>query len=123
MTATDTPRRLRALCAAALVGLAAALPATADARVCPPQIVVHPGDTLSRIAHACGVSVHAMLRANPQVTHPSVIFAGEVLNVPRPYYRPRHRRVIVHPAPVIHHPVPVVPYVAPAPTVIDPHDW
>ncbi|MGF1446450.1 MAG: LysM peptidoglycan-binding domain-containing protein [Pikeienuella sp.] len=96
---------------AALAGVALALglagaPAPAEAAGCPPRIVVHPGDTLSGIAAACRTTVRALLIANPKITHPSRIFAGEVIRVPPPgpyrtAYRPRpaykaHRAAHAH---------------------------
>lgn len=74
-------------------GLAAAAPAPAEAAGCPRAVVVPPGATLSKIALRCGTTVGALLRANPQITHPSLIFAGEVLRVPRPAYAPARRAI------------------------------
>ncbi len=82
--------------AIALVAGLSALPQEAEARGCPSHLVVQPGDTLSLIAGACGTSVHAILRANPQIAHPSLIFAGEVIRMPAPFYR---RPVRIHRAP------------------------
>lgn len=44
--------------------------------------VVQPGDTLSRIAARFGTTVTALLRANPQVTNPNLIFVGQRLTIP-----------------------------------------
>ncbi|MEM6973920.1 MAG: LysM domain-containing protein [Pseudomonadota bacterium] len=62
----------------------AALPGQASAQSCPEQIQVLPGDTLAIIAQECGVSLGALLQANPQIDDPSRIFAGEALLVPPP---------------------------------------
>lgn len=43
---------------------------------------VQSGDTMWKIASRLGVSYNALLQANPQVKNPSVIYAGETLNVP-----------------------------------------
>jgi lysozyme len=43
---------------------------------------VKAGDTMSGIASKFGVSLDALLKANPQVTNPNVIYAGQVLRVP-----------------------------------------
>ena len=42
------------------------------------------GETLTSIALAFGVSVQDILRANPQITNPNVIFAGQVICIPAP---------------------------------------
>lgn len=44
--------------------------------------VVVAGETLTSIALAFGVSVQDILRANPQITNPNVIFAGQVICIP-----------------------------------------
>ena len=43
---------------------------------------VKSGDTMAKIAAAHGVSVGALIRANPQVEDPGLIFPGQKLNVP-----------------------------------------
>jgi LysM repeat protein len=48
----------------------------------PPHVVtyaVQPGDTMSGIADAHGISLAALVAANPQVTNPDIIHPGEVL--------------------------------------------
>lgn len=40
------------------------------------------GDTLSEIAAANGISVQALLAANPQISNPNLIFAGQSLTIP-----------------------------------------
>ena len=44
--------------------------------------VVQWGDTLANIASRAGVSVNAMLAANPSIGNASYIYAGQVLNIP-----------------------------------------
>ena len=44
--------------------------------------VVQQGDTLSGIAQKFGVSLSALEAANPQITNPDLIFAGQVINIP-----------------------------------------
>lgn len=46
------------------------------------QYVVQPGDTLFRIGRRFGVTVGAILAANPQITDPNVIFVGQIINIP-----------------------------------------
>ena len=47
--------------------------------------VVVPGDNLSRIAASYGVTVQALAAAN-NIWNPSLIYAGQVLNIPTGYY-------------------------------------
>lgn len=50
------------------------------------------GDTLGKIAARTGVSVSSILAVNPQIWNPSLIYAGQVINLPGsvsvPYYPP-----------------------------------
>ena len=43
---------------------------------------VRPGDTLSEIAERFGVSLDALIAANPQITDPDRIFPGQVIVIP-----------------------------------------
>ena len=43
---------------------------------------VRPGDTLSGIAERFGVSLDALIAANPQISDPDRIFPGQVINIP-----------------------------------------
>lgn len=45
-------------------------------------VFVHPGDTLSGIASSNGVSLSSIERANPQLTNPDLIYAGQKINLP-----------------------------------------
>ncbi len=49
---------------------------------CSAKYTVQPGDWMSKIARACGVSYSALLSANPQITTPWLIYPGQVLNIP-----------------------------------------
>jgi lysozyme len=54
----------------------------------PPQTnfikyLIKPGDTLFAIALAHHTTVDAIVKANPQITNPNLIFAGETLNIPQ----------------------------------------
>jgi LysM repeat protein len=53
---------------------------------CPPgfqgRYTVVPGDTMFFIAQRFGVSLNALIAANPQITNPNEIFPGDVLCVP-----------------------------------------
>ncbi|MEJ2349631.1 MAG: LysM peptidoglycan-binding domain-containing protein [Anaerolineales bacterium] len=44
--------------------------------------VVQSGDNLTRIAQAYGTTVNAILALNTQITDPSLIYPGEVLQIP-----------------------------------------
>lgn len=48
----------------------------------PPSYTIQRGDTLSSIAAHLGVSVSALMQANPQIRNPNVIYAGDRLDVP-----------------------------------------
>lgn len=52
---------------------------------CPPgtfSYTVQPGDTMFSIAQKFGVSLDALIAANPQITNPSLIFPGQIVCVP-----------------------------------------
>ncbi len=44
--------------------------------------VVQPGDTLGKIAARMGISWRAILAVNPQIWNPSLIYVGQVINLP-----------------------------------------
>lgn len=44
--------------------------------------VVQPGDTLGKIAARLGISWRDILAVNPQIYNPSLIYAGQVINLP-----------------------------------------
>ena len=43
---------------------------------------IRTGDTLSGIAQRYGTSVSALMRTNPSISNPNLIYAGRTLNVP-----------------------------------------
>ncbi|MGI6557795.1 MAG: LysM peptidoglycan-binding domain-containing protein [Limnochordia bacterium] len=53
---------------------------------CPPgfqgRYTVQPGDTMFLIAQRFGVSLNALIAANPHISNPNLIFPGDVLCVP-----------------------------------------
>jgi len=52
---------------------------------CPPNTfpyTVQPGDSMWSIARRFGVSLDALIKANPQITNPSLIFPGQIVCVP-----------------------------------------
>lgn len=57
----------------------------------PPSVstyVVQWGDTLAKIAARNGVSLSSLLAVNPQIYNPSLIYAGQVINLPGGSYTP-----------------------------------
>jgi LysM repeat protein len=44
--------------------------------------VIQPGDTLRKLAFRWGVTINAILAANPQITNPSLIYVWQVINIP-----------------------------------------
>lgn len=50
--------------------------------VAPSSHTVRPGDTLSHIARDHGVSLRDLIRANPQIRNPNLIFPGQQVTIP-----------------------------------------
>lgn len=74
---------LFALIGGAFAILSAAAPGGAQAQsACGDSVTVEAGDTLHSIAQRCDTSVSAMVSANPDLSNPNVIHAGQSLNVP-----------------------------------------
>lgn len=46
------------------------------------QYTVQPGDTLYKISRRYGISLDALIEANPQIKDPSLIMPGMVINIP-----------------------------------------
>lgn len=65
--------------------LATTLPAQAWSG-CGNSYVVRWGDWLSKIANRCGVSLSALINANPWVRYQYYIYPGQVLTIPGGYY-------------------------------------
>lgn len=63
----------------ATFGLTSAVAAQSS---CGATYTVHLGDYLTKIARTCGVSYSDLLKANPTITNPSLIYPGQVLNIP-----------------------------------------
>jgi spore coat assembly protein SafA len=49
---------------------------------CSSPYTVQSGDTLKRIAQKCGVSLNALLNANPAITNPNLIYRGQHIIIP-----------------------------------------
>ena len=52
------------------------------ASTCGDTVTVQRGETLSKIAVRCGVTVNGILRANPGITNPDLIVPGQVIILP-----------------------------------------
>lgn len=57
-------------------------PASEPPSAAPATVAVQPGDSLWAIAARNGVSLDALIAANPQIANPSLIHAGDLLNLP-----------------------------------------
>ena len=61
---------------------------------CPPNTfpyTVQPGDGMFSIAQRFGVSLNALIAANPQIPNPNLIFPGQIVCVPRTTQRSARR--------------------------------
>ena len=71
---------------------------------CPPgflgRYTVVQGDSMFSIAQRFGVSLDALIAANPHITNPKLIFPGDVLCVPQKIHHRHHRRQKECPCPV-----------------------
>ena len=68
--------------------------------------VVQWGDTLGKIAGRSGTNVYAILAVNPQIWNPSLIYVGQVINLPSG---------VNVPPPPIYNPPPTTPCNCPTP--------
>jgi len=48
----------------------------------PGQHIVRPGDTMWNISRMYNVALNDLIRANPQITNPNLIFPGQIINIP-----------------------------------------
>ncbi|SFJ67890.1 LysM domain-containing protein [Caulobacter sp. UNC279MFTsu5.1] len=60
----------------------------------PDEHLVKPGETLSGIAAEHGVSLDALIRANPQIVNPNLIRPGQAVTLPTAGGEPRTYRVV-----------------------------
>lgn len=56
-----------------------------DPPACPGGTIytIQPGDTMFRIANRYGISLQDLIRANPQIPNPNVIYVGQRICIPR----------------------------------------
>jgi len=68
-------------------------PATPPPTFCPGGTVytVRSGDTMFLIAQRFGVSLQALIAANPQIADPNLIFPGQKICVPKPPHNPHKK--------------------------------
>lgn len=59
-------------------------------------VMVHPGDTLSGIAQSLGVSLSSVEQANPQISNPDLIYAGQSVNIPGVSSGTVHQGIVHH---------------------------
>lgn len=79
----NSPRRLLiALIAVVLVAASLGAAPVSAQSTCGDTYVVQRGDYLAKIARNCGVTLTALLNANPQISNRNLIFPGQVLNIP-----------------------------------------
>lgn len=52
------------------------------ASFCPAEYTVQPGESLGAIAKRCAVGLDSLLAANPQITNPNRVNAGQSLTIP-----------------------------------------
>jgi LysM repeat protein len=80
-TTIRTHRMVHLLALAALaMATVGAVPLPQAQTACGPEVIVQSGDTLASIANECGLSVAAIVEANPQIPDPNIIYPGEVIN-------------------------------------------
>ena len=70
------------LAGAVLLAILGPVSAVAAQSTCGATYTVKPGDYLTKIARTCGVSYSDLLKANPKILYPSLIYTGQVLNIP-----------------------------------------
>lgn len=65
-----------------LLATFALIPMAAAQSPCGERYTVRAGDSLSEIAERCNTTLLAVIRANPQIDNPSLIFPGMQINIP-----------------------------------------
>ena len=78
--------------------------------------VIQPGDTLAKIAARFGTTIGALLRANPYIKNPDLIYAGRLLFIPNVSYAGGYGAGgYGYAAPMTPYAAPAAPYAPPAP--------
>lgn len=55
--------------------------ASASAAACGDTYVVQKGDYLTKIAKICGVTYESLIKANPEIKNPSLIYPGQIIRI------------------------------------------
>lgn len=55
--------------------------ASASAAACGDTYVVQKGDYLTKIAKTCGVTYESLIKANPEIKNPSLIYPGQIIRI------------------------------------------
>ena len=86
-----TGKRFLQVCLVLAVLLVSLAANTSDAQAssaCGSTYVVQPGDWLAKIARKCGVTLSALVAANPWTQYSHYIYPGQVLTIPGAYVPP-----------------------------------
>ena len=75
--------RLLLVAGIAYGGALAAAPAVAQSSSCGNAVALQAGETLAAVARKCGVTLSALIAANPQIANVNAIAAGTIINMPR----------------------------------------
>ena len=78
----NTKKFLQSFVLVAMLLAMFATTSSAYAAGCGSSVTVVKGDTLFKIANRCGTTVSALQRANPEIGSGSLIYAGQVLQLP-----------------------------------------
>ncbi|HZW03041.1 MAG TPA: LysM peptidoglycan-binding domain-containing protein [Anaerolineaceae bacterium] len=78
-----TKRLIVALLAVVLVAASLGVsPVAAQSTACGSTYTVQRGDYLAKIARSCGITLTALINANPTISNWNIIYPGQVLNIP-----------------------------------------
>lgn len=78
-------RTLTSACVLLMIG---AFPQASAQATCGTSVTVTVGDTLGKIAARCNTTLDAILRANPDIENPNLIFVGQTITMPGGQARP-----------------------------------
>lgn len=64
--------------------LNSAIAVTTDSYVAPTSYTVRAGDSMWKIAVRYEIGISELIKANPQIKNPALIYVGQVINIPEP---------------------------------------